>query len=107
MKSRGKREWSVYLVRCADGSLYTGIAKNVEARVRKHNKGVGAAYTRSHRPVTLVHAEKRFTRSKALIREAQIKRYPRPQKIALVRSLRVKRIPHGKKTDLCAKQKSP
>ncbi|MBK8870590.1 MAG: GIY-YIG nuclease family protein [Elusimicrobia bacterium] len=84
MKSRGKREWSVYLVRCADGSLYTGVAKDVEARVEKHNKGVGAAYTRSHRPVTLVHHEKGFTRSKALIREAQIKRYPRPKKEALV-----------------------
>lgn len=84
MKSRGKREWSVYLVRCADGSLYTGVAKDVEARVEKHNKGTGAAYTRSHRPVTLVHHEKGFTRSKALIREAQIKRYPRPKKETLV-----------------------
>ena len=85
MASKGKREWSVYLVRCADGSLYTGIAKDVLGRVDKHNKGHGAAYTRSHRPVTLCYQEGRFTRSKALIREAQIKRFPRPKKESLIR----------------------
>lgn len=85
IKSKGKREWSVYLVRCVDGSLYTGIAKDVPSRVEKHNKGQGAAYTRSHRPVKLFHQEDGFTRSKALIREAQIKRFPRPQKEKLIR----------------------
>ncbi len=73
------------MVRCVDGSLYTGIAKDVHARVEKHNNGQGAAYTRSHRPVKLLYQEDRFTRSKALIREAQIKRFPRPKKEALAR----------------------
>lgn len=80
MKKRGKKEWSVYILRCSDGTLYTGIAKDVEARLAKHQNGKGAAYTRSHRPVALVHKEEKFTRSKALIREAQIKRLARPQK---------------------------
>ncbi len=80
MKKRGKREWAVYILRCGDGTLYTGIAKDVEARIEKHQTGKGAAYTRTHRPVTLVHKEEKFTRSKALIREAQIKRLPRLQK---------------------------
>ena len=71
------------MVRCVDDSLYTGIAKDVPARVEKHNKGQGAAYTRSHRPVILLYQENRFTRSNALIREAQIKRLPRPKKEAL------------------------
>lgn len=85
MASKGKREWSVYLVRCVDGSLYTGIAKDVQARVEKHNNGQGAAYTRSHRPVKLFHQEKGFTRPQALVREAQIKRFPRPKKEGLVK----------------------
>ncbi len=89
MKSKGKREWSVYMVRCVDGSLYTGIAKDVPTRVAKHNKGQGAAYTRSHRPVKLFYQEDRFTRSNALIREAQIKRLPRPKKETLVQKGRV------------------
>lgn len=77
------------MVRCVDGSLYTGIAKDVPTRVAKHNKGQGAAYTRSHRPVKLFYQEDRFTRSNALIREAQIKRLPRPKKETLVQKGRV------------------
>lgn len=81
---RGKREWSVYVLRCGDGSLYTGIAKDVLARLAQHNKGKGAAYTRTHLPVQLVYQESRLTRSAALIREAKVKRLPRPQKERLV-----------------------
>ncbi len=80
MKKRGKKEWCVYILRCCDGTLYTGIAKDVNARLKKHQTGKGAAYTRSHLPVALVHKEEKFTRSKALVREAQIKRLPRPLK---------------------------
>jgi predicted GIY-YIG superfamily endonuclease len=84
MKSGGKKEWCVYLLRCGDGSLYTGITKNIETRLKQHNTGKGAAYTRSHLPVELVYHEARFTRSKALIREAQIKRFPRARKEKLL-----------------------
>ena len=97
MKSKGKREWSVYLVRCVDGSLYTGIAKDVLSRVDKHNTGQGAAYTRSHRPVKLLYQEDRFTRSQALIREAQIKRFPRAKK-ELLANLSIKDPSRKEKT---------
>ena len=84
MKSRGKREWSVYVLRCGDGSLYTGIAKDVAARLAQHTKGRGAAYTRTHLPVQLVYQKSKFTRSAALVREAQVKRLPRLRKERLV-----------------------
>lgn len=81
---RGAREWSVYIVRCRDGSLYTGVAKDVDARVARHNSGKGAAYTRTRRPVELSYREEGFTRSGALVREAQIKRLPRERKQGLL-----------------------
>jgi predicted GIY-YIG superfamily endonuclease len=84
MKPSGKKEWSVYVLRCGDGSLYTGIAKDVFARLVLHNKGRGAAYTKTHLPVKLVYQETRFTRSAALIREAALKRLSRPRKERLV-----------------------
>ena len=80
MKDHGPLEWSVYILRCGDGSLYTGIAKNVQTRLEKHQSGKGAAYTRTHSPVSLVYCETTFTRSQALIREAAIKRLKRPAK---------------------------
>jgi len=78
--------WFVYLVRCRDGSLYTGISTDPRARVRAHNSGRGAKYTRARRPVTLVHAEAAKSRSAALRRERAIKRWPRAGKERLVTS---------------------
>jgi|CXWL01.1.fsa_nt_gi predicted GIY-YIG superfamily endonuclease len=78
-------DWSVYLVRCADESLYTGIAKDVEARVLAHNSGRGASYTRSRRPVRLVYRKNGMTRSAALIEEARIKSLERPEKMSLLK----------------------
>lgn len=77
-------DWNVYIVRCADDSLYTGVAKDVEARLKRHNDGKGAAYTRSRRPVRLAYVEPGMTRSQALVREAQLKRLPRSEKQRLV-----------------------
>ncbi len=84
LRPGGEARWSVYILRCAGGTLYTGVTTDVDRRVRQHNAGHGAAYTRSHRPVRLVYAEKGHTRSSALMREAQIKRGPRVAKLALV-----------------------
>ena len=78
------RDWSVYVVRCSDDTLYTGITKNVVARLSRHNSGKGAAYTRPRRPVQLLYREGRFTRSEALVREALIKTFSRTQKEQLV-----------------------
>lgn len=75
----------VYIVRCSDGTLYTGIAKDVAARVLAHNQfKSGARYTKARRPVTLVHSESCGSRSEALKREYAIKRMSRRQKLKLV-----------------------
>ena len=76
--------WFVYVVRCRDGSLYTGISTDVAARVARHNAGTGARYTRARRPVELVYTEAKRSRSNALRREAAIKALPRPRKVALL-----------------------
>jgi putative endonuclease len=70
----------VYLVRCRDGSLYCGWAIDPEARVHTHNRGTGAAYTRSRLPVELVYVERCRNRSAALKREYAIKQLSRQQK---------------------------
>lgn len=77
--------WFVYMVRCSDNTLYTGIAKNVEKRIREHNseKG-GARYTRARRPVTLVYTETASSRSEAAKREWNIKRLGLAKKMALI-----------------------
>jgi putative endonuclease len=82
--------FKVYLARCNDGSLYAGITTDLERRMREHNAGRGAAYTRSRRPVTLVYDEHAADRSAALRREAALRRLDRAGKLALVRA-RVKR----------------
>ena len=73
----------VYIVRCADDTLYTGWAMDLARRVEAHNAGRGARYTRIHGPVALVYAEEVPTRGAALRRERVIKRYPRVRKLAL------------------------
>lgn len=76
--------WYVYIVRCNDESLYTGIAKELEARLAQHNVGAGAKYTRSRRPVRLVYSETVLGRGAALRRESEIKRMPVASKRRLV-----------------------
>ncbi len=79
------RDWTVYILRCGDGSLYTGIAKDPDARLSQHRAGKGGAYTRSHLPVKTVYREPAADRSAALIREAGIKRLTRTEKRRLIR----------------------
>jgi uncharacterized protein (TIGR02453 family) len=76
--------WFVYLARCADGTLYTGVTTDPAARERAHNAGRGAAYTRSRLPVSLVHLEPATGRGAALRRELAIKRLKRKEKEAMV-----------------------
>ena len=78
--------WTVYLVRCRDGSFYTGITTDPVRRVTQHNAGIGAAYTRSRLPVTLVYVESAPDRSRALRREHAIRRLSRGQKEELARA---------------------
>lgn len=76
--------WTVYLARCRDGSLYTGVTTDPARRLAQHNSGCGGAYTRSRVPVTLVYCEGALDRSCALRRERAIKRLSRAQKEKLV-----------------------
>lgn len=76
----------VYVVRCADGTFYTGYTTDVERRVAEHNAGDGAKYTRGRTPVELVHAEPAPSRSAALSREAELKSLDRREKRRLAGS---------------------
>ena len=76
----------VYILRCYDGSLYTGWTTDLEHRVKAHNEGKGAKYTRSRSPVELVYHEEFGTKSEALKREAAIKRLSREEKLTLINS---------------------
>lgn len=80
----GSRRWTVYVVECRDGSLYTGVTTDLARRLAAHRAGKGGAYTRSRLPVRLVYTERRRGRGAALSREAAIKRLPRAAKLALV-----------------------
>jgi predicted GIY-YIG superfamily endonuclease len=75
--------WSVYLLRCADGTLYCGIALDVEARLRQHREGKGAKYTRGRGPLDLVYQEACASKGAALRREREIKRLRREAKLRL------------------------
>jgi putative endonuclease len=83
--------WSVYVVRCRDGTLYTGITTDPDRRLSEHNRGCGCAYTRSRLPVSLVYLEPAENRSHALRREHAIKRMSRAEKDSLVDPLRKRR----------------
>jgi UV DNA damage endonuclease len=76
--------WFVYILRCSDGSLYTGITKDVERRSEQHNAGTASRYTRSRLPVQVEYQESRATRSSALKREAEVKAMARMQKESLI-----------------------
>ena len=80
--------WCVYMLRCADGTLYTGITTDVTRRVAEHNGvgGLGARYTRSRRPVQLVYFEPADNRAEASRRESAIKQLDRMHKLALCAS---------------------
>lgn len=75
--------WFVYMLRCADGSLYTGVAKDTGKRLEEHNAGKGAKYTRGRTPVSLVYSERCPDQSRAAQREHVIKRMSRVKKLRL------------------------
>ena len=73
-----------YILKCKDGSLYTGWTNNIENRLRMHNEGRGAKYTRGRGPVELVYIEQFPTKEEAMKREAAIKKLTRKQKLLLI-----------------------
>ena len=87
--SEGLNTWCVYLLCCADGSFYTGVTNDLLRRLRQHNGELagGARYTQGRRPVRLVWQEASVDRGAAQVREAQIRKLPRSQKISLAASV--------------------
>ncbi len=83
--------WHVYIVRCADRTLYTGVAKELKERIAAHNAGRGAKYTRPRLPVRLVYREVAPDRAAAQRREREIKSLSRAEKIALCAPSRKRR----------------
>lgn len=74
-----------YILRCADGSLYTGWTNDLEKRLKAHDRGTASKYTRSRRPVELVYRECFETKAEAMRREVQIKRLSREEKLRLIK----------------------
>ena len=83
-----KRPGFIYLLRCADGTIYTGWTWDVERRVKTHQQGRGARYTRTRLPVELIYHERLSSRQTAMKREIEIKKWSRARKIALAESKR-------------------
>jgi putative endonuclease len=77
----------VYVIRCTNGSLYTGYTKDIETRIAAHNEGKGGRYTRAHRPVELIASWSFATKREALQVEYRIKQLPRQKKLELVQQL--------------------
>jgi predicted GIY-YIG superfamily endonuclease len=84
MAKQSTGTWFVYILRCVDGTLYTGITKDVDRRTRQHNAGTASRCTRSRRPVKLVYQEPQRSQSLSLRREAEIKKLARRQKLAFI-----------------------
>ena len=76
-------DWTVYILKCGDGSLYTGITNDLDARIAAHESGAGAKYTKGRGPFTLVYREECAGRSEATKREIAIKKLSRAEKLAL------------------------
>ncbi len=76
--------WFLYILRCKDNSLYIGITPDINARLAKHNQGLGACYTKTRLPVKLVYTEKLLNKSTALRREIQLKTWRKGEKEKLV-----------------------
>jgi homoserine kinase type II len=92
IKARKKsKAWVVYIVRCADNSLYTGITNNMKKRLEAHNQGTAAKYTRSRRPVKLLITSTKMDRSEVMRLEIKIKKLPKTQKIATLGKYATKR----------------
>lgn len=81
-----ENSWKLYILRCNDGSLYTGITTDVQARLEVHRSGKGAKYTRGRGPLELVYTEDCGDHSAALKRELEMKKLTRRQKLALIDS---------------------
>ena len=88
-----KDSWTVYILECADETLYTGITTDIEKRLVKHTNGVGAKYTRGRSPYKVIFTQHGLTKSDALKREAEIKTFTKEQKHQLAKSTPKRKAP--------------
>lgn len=84
------KKYYAYMLRCADGTLYSGYTDDLEKRIAAHNSGTGAKYTRGRRPVALVYSEEYFSKAAAMSREYRLKHLTRRQKLMLAEKYRQK-----------------
>lgn len=84
LMDKAKAMWFVYLVKCQDDSFYCGLTNDVDRRLKMHNSGQGAKYTKIRRPVTLIYSEQFETRLEAMRREIKIKTFTREAKEKLI-----------------------
>ena len=85
LRTSAMSRWFVYIIKCSDGSLYTGITTDLEKREKRHNQGKGSNYTRARRPVVLLYSEQSASRAVASRREFQIKGWCRKKKLNLIK----------------------
>jgi putative endonuclease len=78
-------DWTLYIVECCDGSLYTGITTDIDKRLKRHNEGKASRYTRSKRPVKLVYKKRFKSESLARKNEGAIKNLPRSEKLRIIK----------------------
>ena len=78
------KTWSVYILRCGDGTLYTGITNDLDKRIESHSNGQGSKYTRSRLPIELIHCEQANNRSEATKRELEIKGLSQGDKMKMI-----------------------
>ena len=88
-------KYNVYILKCNDGSLYTGIASDLNERLSRHNQGKGAKYTKTRLPVELTYFEPSYSKNDAITREFEIKRLSKDRKMKFIRYGRGKRVSLG------------
>ena len=87
-KTSAKKIWVVYLLRCSNNSIYTGLTSDIEKRLIAHNKGTASKYTRARLPVKLITMSRRMNRKEAMRLEIKIKRMPKEKKIAALTGIK-------------------
>jgi putative endonuclease len=92
LMSRSEETWFVYILRCADGTLYTGITKDVSRRLEQHQSGLGAKYTRGRTPLVLVYVEPIGSHGEALSREYAVKSMSLKRKQSLLERYRLQHL---------------
>ncbi|MBI4367853.1 MAG: GIY-YIG nuclease family protein [Candidatus Omnitrophica bacterium] len=85
-RPKKKENWFLYMLECCDGSLYTGVTKDLQRRLKMHNDGKASRYTRTRRPVRIIYQEPCGNRTRALVRECAVKALPKKKKEQLAKN---------------------